>query len=80
MGQRPVAPCRIVLERQARALVRKAIESAVLHRLADLPLDQRLADALARWLGWVRPLRIAFIRHGPRVAETRDRQADATRR
>ena len=80
MGHRPLSRSRIVLERQPRALVRKAIESAVLHRLTDLSLDQRLPHALTRWLGWVWPLRIAFIRHGPRVAETRDRQADATRR
>ncbi len=80
MGHRPVTRRRIVLELQPRALVRKAIEPAVLHRLADLPLDQRLPHALTRWLGWVWSLRIAFIGHGPRVAETRDRQADATRR
>ena len=80
MGHRPVTGSGIILERQPRAVVRKAIEPAVLHRLADLSLDQRLAHALARWLGWIGSLRISLIRHGPSLAQDRDRQADATAR
>jgi hypothetical protein len=68
MRQRPVAGSRVVLERQPRPLMRKAIEPAVLHGLTDLTLDQRLAHALARWLGRVGALRISFTRHGSRVA------------
>ncbi len=68
MGHRPVARSRVVLERQPGALMRKAIEASVFHRLADLPFDQRLPHALARGLGRVRALRISFTRHDRRVA------------
>ena len=60
MGQRPVARPRVVLERQSLALVRQVVESAVVHRLADLPLDQRLAHLLARRFGGVGALGISL--------------------
>ena len=46
MGHRPVAGQGIVLQRQPLTLVRQPIEPAVLHRLPDLPFDQRLAELL----------------------------------
>jgi hypothetical protein len=74
VGQRPITRRRIFLERQAAALVRKAVEAPLLDRGPDLPLDQRLADAIARRLGRIGPFRIA-MRHGPRLAQRASRQA-----
>ena len=43
--ERPVAGRRIVVQGQRSALMRQAIERAVLDRFADLPLDERLPHA-----------------------------------
>jgi len=78
MGHRPLSGRRVVVERQARTLVRQVVERSVLHRLTDLPLDERLADGFARWPVWVRQLRIALGgAHGTRIP-CPDRQAVAS--
>ena len=78
MGQRPVAGRRIVLERQPGTLVRQVVERTLLHRLADLPLDERFAHGFARRPVGVGQLRIALRRaHGTRISRP-DRQAVAS--
>ena len=42
MGHRPLARRGIILDRQALALVRQVLESAGIHGLADLALDEAL--------------------------------------
>ena len=80
MGHRPIARRRVVLEWQSSPLVREVVEASVVHRLPDLPLDQGFPYALARWFSRIRPLWITFEPHRSRVAQGRDRQADATGR
>ena len=61
VGHRPVAGRGVVLDRQRRALVRQVVEPAVVHRLADLSLD----EALPRRSGLPGAIRIALRRaHG----------------
>ena len=79
MGQGPFAGERVVVDRQTLALVRQIGESAVVHRLADLPLDERLAHLLARRLAGVGTLGISLPGHDPSVAQAGDRQAVAPR-
>ena len=79
MGQGPFAGERVVVDRQPLALVREIGESTVVNRLADLPLDERLAHLLARRFGGVGALRISLPGHDPSVAQAGDRQAVAPR-
>jgi hypothetical protein len=58
-------------------LVRKIREPPVVHRLADLSLDERLAHRLACWFGWIGAFRVALPSHDPSVAQVDDRQAVA---
>lgn len=80
MRHRSIARQRVVLERQPTPLMRQRVEPAVLHRLADLSLDERLAQLLARRLGRIGTLWISLPAHGPRVTQRFDIQAVAARR
>ena len=79
MGHRPFAPQGVVVDRQPLALVGQIVESTVVDRLTDLPLDHRLAHLLARWFGGIGALGISLPRHAPSVAHVSDRQAVAPR-
>ena len=76
VGHRPVAGGRVVLHRQALALVRQLVERPLLHRLAQLPLD----EALPRWADLAATLgveaaggtaigRATGLHHGPNDSE-----------
>jgi hypothetical protein len=77
MRYRAIAGGRVVIQRQATALVRQVVEGAFLHRGPDLPLDHRLADALTRWLGGVGSLRVSSVHDPPERTPAADRRAVA---
>ena len=77
IGHRPVSRKGVIRQREPFPLIRETVEQAVIHRLTDLPLDQRLTDPLARWLGGIGALGTTLPDHAPSVAQCADRQAVA---
>ncbi len=80
VGKPPLSGERVVVGRKALPLMRQVVEPAVLHRFADLPLDERLAHLLTRRFGGIGTFRITLPGHARSVAQTCDRQAVAVRR